>query len=188
MRVVLASASPRRHVLLKQVVDDFEICPADLDEDTLTLDDPYETAVQLATLKAKAVARVFCDAAVIGSDTVVALRDGGGWKQLSKPTDRDDAFRILSTLAGRSHVVITGVAVVKGSNVQASYAESKVTFNCVSTDQIWDYIDTGEPMDKAGAYGAQGMGSFLVKSIEGGYDTVVGLPVELVKRLLAKFA
>jgi septum formation protein len=184
MRVILASASPRRHELLKQIVTDFEICPADLDEDALTLANPYETAVLLAQQKAASVFAKNPDALVIGSDTVVALQTPDGWMQLSKPTDPDDAFRILKTLSGRTHSVITGVAVVSATRSDSKFAESLVTFQNVTDPEIWEYIQTGEPMDKAGAYGAQGMGSFLVKHIEGGFDTVVGLPVELLREMM----
>jgi septum formation protein len=178
MRIILASQSPRRHELLKRVVPEFEIQVANIDEDALTVSDPYETAMKLAELKAAAVLTLNPDAIVIGSDTVVALETEAGWVQYSKPTNPDDAFRILSTLRGRTHSVITGVAVLSASRREVFFDEAKVTFHPVTDSQIWEYIETGEPMDKAGAYGAQGMGSFLVANLDGSFDTVVGLPVE----------
>ena len=185
MRFVLASASPRRHELLRQVVPEFDIDPADIDEDALTSSDPVETAERLALLKAQAVLARHPDAVVIGSDTVVALADG---TQFSKPADEQDAFEILSTLRGRSHYVITGVAVISVQREQLGHDRTEVVFNHVSDQELRDYIATGEPMDKAGAYGAQGMGSFLVQELRGSFDTVVGLPVELTRRLIAELS
>lgn len=182
MRIILASQSPRRHELLKRVVPEFEIQVANIDEDALTVSDPYETAMKLAELKAAAVLTLNPDALVIGSDTVVALEAEAGWVQYSKPTNPDDAFRILSTLRGRTHSVITGVAVLSASRREVFFDETKVTFHPVTDSQIWEYIETGEPMDKAGAYGAQGMGSFLVANLDGSFDTVVGLPVSTLKK------
>ncbi|HLP00133.1 MAG TPA: Maf family protein [Fimbriimonas sp.] len=183
MRFVLASASPRRHELLKQVVPDFDIDPADIDEDAFTSADPVQTAETLALLKAKSVLVRHPDAVVIGSDTVVALPDG---TQFTKPLDEQDAFEILSSLRGRSHWVITGVAVVSATNQLVGYDRTEVLFNPVSDQELRDYIATGEPMDKAGAYGAQGMGSFLVQELRGNFDTVVGLPIELTRRLVTE--
>lgn len=186
MKVVLASASPRRHELLKQVVAEFEIEPADIDEDGLTVTDPYETAMRLAEAKARHVAKNHPGKIVIGSDTVVALRIDNKWVQYSKPTSHANAIEILSQLSGKTHSVITGVSVVRDEKVETSFAETQVTFHSVSPAQIQEYVQTGEPMDKAGAYGAQGMGAFLVEKLEGSFDTVVGLPVSLVREMISK--
>lgn len=183
MRIVLASASPRRHELLREVVPEFEIDPADIDEDAFTSPDPVETAERLALLKAQGVLARHPEAIVIGSDTVVALTDG---TQFTKPVDEDDAFAILSSLRGRSHWVITGVAVVSAARERVGHDRTEVVFNQVGDQELWDYIATGEPMDKAGAYGAQGMGSFLVRELRGNFDTVVGLPLELTRRLISE--
>ncbi|MBS1701147.1 MAG: septum formation inhibitor Maf [Armatimonadetes bacterium] len=178
--VILASASPRRHQLLKQVVEDFLIVPTDIDEDALTTDDPIQTAETLAFEKANAVPKTYENPVIIGCDTVVAL-DG---RQYAKPRDRADAIRILQTLRGRTHQVITGVAVLAPHQSVVSHCVTHVSFNDVSDQEIENYVDTGEPMDKAGAYGAQGMGSFLVKSLDGPFDNVVGLPLDLTRELL----
>lgn len=187
-KVVLASASPRRQELLRRIIPDFLVDPADLDEDALTLEDPFETAKSLALAKARHVAKRHPGALVIGSDTVVALSEGipsaKTFLQLAKPTDEADAFRILSLLRGKTHLVITGVAVVRDDHEQADTAQAEVEFHDVSDESLWDYIRTGEPMDKAGAYGAQGMGAFLVKELRGEFETVVGLPMQLMSKLL----
>ena len=183
--VVLASASPRRRELLKKVISEFIVDPADLDEDALTLNDPYETAVALAVAKAECVARRHISPFVIGSDTIVALpRGDGSFKQFGKPRDFDEAFDFLNELCGKTHLVITGVAIITPYKSVCAHAVAEVEFNSVSHAQLNDYIQTGEPMDKAGAYGAQGMGAFLVKEIRGDFETVVGLPTELLRNML----
>ena len=180
MQVVLASASPRRHELLRQIVAEFVIEATNIDEDALTLLDPIQTAETLAFEKARAVKGKYVDPVIIGCDTVVAM-DG---EQFTKPVDFDDAVRILRSLQGRTHQVITGVAVLSATQSVVGHCVTNVTFHDVSDALIEEYVQTGEPMDKAGAYGAQGMGSFLVASLDGPFDNVVGLPLELTKALL----
>lgn len=183
--VVLASASPRRQELLKKVVRDFIADPADLDEDALTLLDPFQTAEKLALAKAESVAQRHFGKWVLGSDTVVALPWGdGSFKQFGKPRDIDEAFDFLNELCGKTHLVITGVAIVTPDKSVYTHAVAEVEFNIVSQGQLNDYVQTGEPMDKAGAYGAQGMGAFLVKELRGDFETVVGLPTGLVRTML----
>lgn len=186
MPVILASASPRRHELLKQIVNEFLIVPTNIDEDALTLEDPFETAETLAFEKARAVPTGYENPVVIGCDTVVAMQIDETWRQFTKPTSKEDAIRILQALRGKTHLVITGVAVLTPMMSVVSHCVTDVTFNEVSDAQIEDYVNTGEPMDKAGAYGAQGMGSFLVKELNGPFDNVVGLPLALTRELLAK--
>lgn len=190
--IVLASSSPRRQELLKQLFDNFTVDPADIDEDALTTSDPTETAEDLALAKAQAVAKRHPDALVIGSDTVVALETEGGWVQYAKPADEDDAFRILSTLSGKTHWVITGVAVVGPRGSHVSSDSTGVTFKVLDPDSIWEYIRTGNPMDKAGAYGAQVLTNDprfdFLEGLDGRMDTVVGLPVDLVQSLVAAYA
>ncbi|MEI7575583.1 MAG: Maf family protein [Armatimonadota bacterium] len=184
-RIVLASASPRRHELLKKVVAEFVVDPADLDEDALTLDDPFQTAEKLALAKAECVAGRHPGDWMIGSDTVVALPLGDGiFRQFGKPKDSDEAFEFLNELCGKTHLVITGVAIVTPSKSVCAHAVAEVEFNVVSQAQLNDYVHTQEPMDKAGAYGAQGMGAFLVKELRGDFQTVVGLPTFLVRQML----
>ena len=182
MQVVLASASPRRHELLKQIVADFVIEATNIDEDALTLIDPVQTAETLAFEKAKAAKSHYKNPAIIGCDTVVAL-DG---VQFTKPVDHEDAVRILRALRGKTHQVITGVAVLTAFSSVVGHCVTNVTFNDVSDDEIEAYVQTREPMDKAGAYGAQGMGAFLVEKLDGPFDNVVGLPLELTRQLLTQ--
>lgn len=182
--VVLASASPRRHELLKQVVDEFLIDPADIDEESLTVADPFETAEQLALAKATSVAARHPGCIVIGCDTVVALQSGETWEQFAKPVSFEDAVRMLRELSGRTHIVVTGVSVVYENQAKTSHAFTRVTFSDLSEETIREYVATGEPMDKAGAYGAQGMAGGFVTMLDGDLDTVIGLPVKLVQELL----
>jgi len=190
--IVLASSSPRRQELLGQLFDTFTVDPADIDEDALTTSDPTETAEDLALAKAQEVAKRHPEALVIGSDTVVALETDEGWVQYAKPSDPEDAFRILSTLSGKTHWVITGVAVVGPRGSHVSSDSTGVTFRELNPDSIWEYIRTGNPMDKAGAYGAQVLTNDprfdFLEALEGRMDTVVGLPVDLVQSLVAAYA
>jgi septum formation protein len=186
MQVILASASPRRHELLKRIVSEFLIVPTDIDEDAMTTSDPFETAEKLAFEKANAVPPGYTDSVILGCDTVVALQKNGVWIQYTKPVDADDAIRILQELRGKTHQVITGVAVLSAFTTSVGHCVTHVQFNEATDVEIEAYVRTGEPMDKAGAYGAQGMGSFLVKELDGPFDNVVGLPLQLTRELLAK--
>jgi septum formation protein len=183
MRIILASKSPRRRELLSGVVDNFEIITRDTDE---TLPDgmhPSRGVEVLAVRKGKAVADVIDgDAIVISSDTLVEL----GGVALGKPLDRDDAYVMLRSLSGRWHNVHTGVAVHRGGRVWSGVSTTRVSFRELSDAEIYEYIDTGEPMDKAGAYGIQGLGGKFVTEYDGDYDTVVGLSVSLVKCLIER--
>lgn len=182
--MVLASASPRRQELLAQLVEAYEVVPARLDEDALTDPDPLTTARVLAREKALAVSAARPDALVIGGDTVVALPEEGAWRQLAKPADPQDAERMLSELAGRTHVVATGICLV-GPGVFSSFVEqSKVTFRRLTSEEISRYVATGEPMDKAGAYGLQGDARDFVERVEGSVTNVIGLPVEALREAL----
>lgn len=182
--VVLASASPRRRELLRPLVPGFRVVPADLDEDALTLEDPFATAESLAVAKAMHVSARCRGSLVIAADTVVALPGDSGWMQLTKPTDVHDAHRILRRLAGRTHVVVTGVALVQLGHLVSFAERSEVTFRELTDEEIVAYIATGEPMDKAGAYGLQGGAVDFVVNIEGSRNNVIGLPTE---RLMKEF-
>lgn len=184
--VVLASASPRRRALLAQLVLEFEVVPADVDEDALTLADPWKTAQKLAEVKAAAVAARRPDALVIAGDTVVAVPEGDGYRQLGKPQDPADAERMLSALSGREHVVVTGVALVWPGGEAAFPETTRVRFRVLTSEQIRGYVLTGEPMDKAGAYGAQGMASGFIERLDGSYTNVIGLPIEALEEALAR--
>lgn len=183
MEFILASSSPRRQQLLELIGLTFKIVVSQTEEDNAKDLPPHELAVVQARDKAVDVSRqVSCEAIVIGADTIVVL-DG---KVFGKPVDRKDAVRMLTALAGREHTVITGVAVVKGSQIYTGYSTTHVKIRNLSLPQIERYVDTGEPMDKAGAYAIQGRGTLLVESINGCYNNVVGLPLVLLSELLGQ--
>ncbi len=180
-RLVLGSRSPRRVELLQAIGVDFVQRIPDIEESPRPGELPYVYAVRLAEEKALEIA-AGCDAIdiVIGCDTIVVL----GEHILEKPTDQDDAHRLLTTLSGKQHVVCSALALAGPHGLlKSGYELTTVYFHHVTPQQISDYIQSGEPMDKAGAYGIQGMGSFLVDRIEGNLDTVVGLPRSLLDRL-----
>lgn len=182
-KIVLASQSPRRQELLKDIVSEFEICPSDAEEIVPCGLKAEQTAEYLALIKAEDVSDLHKGAVVIGSDTVVVVDD----RILGKPKDRDEAFLMLRALSGRVHKVITGCALVCDDKKFSFSVETKVSFFELSDDEINGYIDTGDCYDKAGAYGIQSQGKTLVESIDGDYYTVVGLPVARLKRELHKF-
>ena len=168
-RVILASASPRRRELLRLIGIEHEVRPADIDEGYLPHETPPAHAERLAREKASAIDE---DGAVtIGSDTIVVV-DGD---VLGKPRDRAHAHEMLRRLSGRSHVVMTGVAVRWQGRVASGLEQVGVTFRALGDEEIERYIDTGEPMDKAGAYGIQGFGATIVERVDGDYFAVMGL-------------
>ena len=180
MRVILASASPRRKELLKKIFDVFEIIPSEVEETYPEKIEVNEIPVYLADKKATSVFIENPDALVIASDTVVLLDD----MILGKPSDKNDAFFMLSMLSGKQHKVVTGVAVIYRNMKITMNVETAVNFYELSKREILEYIETGEPMDKAGAYGIQGYGAKFVKSIIGDYNNVVGLPVSALYQTL----
>lgn len=183
MSLILASGSPRRKELLQLVTPDFIVHPVDADE-ALPAGMPVEMAAAfLADKKAAAGALLFPEDIVLGCDTVVLLDD----EIMGKPKDRDDAFRMLRALSGETHTVMTGVSLYHGRQTTVFTTETDVTFYTLSDAEIHAYLDTGEPFDKAGAYGIQGKGSLLIQRIEGDYFNVVGLPVAALSRQLAAF-
>jgi septum formation protein len=187
--VVLASASPRRAELLATVVRDFEIVPAEVDEEALTSDDPWATASGLASAKAHRVARNRPDALVIGGDTVVALRtaDHALWKQLGKPQDAEEAAVMLGLLSGRTHTVITGVTLVWPAGSHRFVEASEVTFRQLAESEIRQYAASGEPLDKAGGYAIQGGAAGFVERLEGSWENVVGLPIGTLVSIMIGF-
>ncbi|MBL8067001.1 MAG: septum formation protein Maf [Armatimonadetes bacterium] len=182
--VVLASGSPRRQELLSQLVDGFLVDPADVDEDALTVEDPWQTAKILAREKALEVFARHPDSIVIGGDTVVAIEIEGVMTQLSKPVDEGDAARMLGLLSGKTHEVLTGICIKWPKGISSFVERSEVTFAPMTDGQIRSYIATGEPMDKAGAYGLQGGARQYVTQIRGDADSVIGLPVGRVREAL----
>lgn len=183
MSLILASGSPRRKELLGLITNHFVVHPVDADE-TLPAGMPVEmAAAYLADLKAKTAAAIFPEDIIIGCDTVVLLGD----EIMGKPKDRADAHRMLRALSGETHSVLTGVSLYHGTQTTVFTTETLVTFYPLSDAEIESYLDTGEPFDKAGAYGIQGKGSLLVQGIEGDYFNVVGLPVAGLSRALKQF-
>ena len=183
MRKILASASPRRQELLKYIVPDFDIIPADIDETLPEGTQADKAAEYLSVKKAEHIAARHPDSLVIGSDTVVII-DG---EILGKPSDEKDAERMLKKLSGQVHTVVTGVCLSMNGRSESFSKETKVRFYPLSDKEISDYIATGEPMDKAGAYGIQGFGSVLIEGIEGDFFNVMGLPVASLKRKMEEF-
>lgn len=183
-KIILASQSPRRRELLEQVGITFEVVPSVVEE-KITKDHPVEIVIELSAQKALDVGNseqnyALCGDVVIGADTVVAI-DG---KIMGKPGNREEAIGMLNRLQGRTHSVFTGVTLYHKDPVNpesVSFAkETKVTFYPMSPEEIEAYVDTGEPMDKAGAYGIQGLSAVFVEKIDGDYNNVVGLPVGAV--------
>lgn len=181
MKIILASQSPRRIELLKQITTDFEVMPTPVEETIDSNLTPSENAVALALKKAQWVSDHHKNRLVIGADTMVVLDQ----EIIGKPTDKKDAFAILKRLGGREHEVITGVAVINGGTFKTATV-STVTFKVLSDGEIRGYIDTGEPMDKAGAYAIQGKGAFMVSGYQGSHTNIIGFPMETVRDLLYK--
>ena len=179
--VILASQSPRRIELLKTVIKNFRIVPSKIDGVCDINLSPEENAILLGRKKATWVAKEHPHNLVIGADTMVVLKN----KIIGKPTDAENARQILRQLSGQEHKVITGVAVVH-SKIFSAVSISHVRIKVLNTREINSYVESGEPMDKAGAYAIQGEGSFLIKSYSGSYSNIVGLPMGLLKDLLQK--
>ncbi len=181
MRYILASKSPRRKELLGEIISDFEIITKDVDESLPEGIHPQSGVEILALRKGKAVAdEVGEGCIVISSDTLVEI----GGTPLGKPVDRNDAIAMLKMLSGKAHNVHTGVAVHFGGRAYSGVATTAVYFREMTDLEIEEYVDSGDPMDKAGSYGIQSGGGKFVEKIEGDYDTVVGLSVSLTKRLI----
>jgi septum formation protein len=177
-RVILASASPRRKELLAYIISEFDVIPSGIDE--MATGSPKRQVEMLAKDKAADIASQYPDALVIGADTLVAV-DG---QVLGKPKDTADAAAMLRLLSGRTHTVYTGVAVVGSGGTHTAVESTRVTFAPLSDDEITEYIATGEPMDKAGAYGIQGYGGKYITGIEGCFFNVMGLPLNRLYTIL----
>jgi septum formation protein len=179
-RLVLASASPRRTDVLLQLGLRAEVRPADVDEAYLPGESPEEHVERLAQAKARAIAEAVPDAMVIGGDTVVL----DGSRVLGKPVDSPDAVRMLQSLSGRRHHVLSALALAGPFGMVSSVARAEVLFRSVDAETVAAYVETGEPLDKAGAYGIQGLGAALVEEIRGDYYCVKGFPVAAFLDLL----
>lgn len=185
-KIILASSSPRRKELLERYNLDLKIYKPQVNETEAVGEEPIEIAMALAFEKAYWVSNQFKNSEIIiGADTIV-ISDN---KILGKPKDEKDAFRILNLLSGKEHSVITGISIIKAnSNIKIiDYEETKVKFRELSKEKIDRYINTQEPMDKAGSYGIQGYGEILVEKINGCYSNVVGLPLGKLDYLLNRF-
>lgn len=188
--IYLASKSPRRKSLLQEWNIDFEVLvdpDHEVDETPRLNEKPLDYVKRMSREKAELVYRYIREqkldfAPILASDTIVEL-DG---KILQKPQDNTDAFKMLSKLSGRTHHVISAVSIITENSVLTDYSISKVTFNTLSHEQIQDYIQTGEPMDKAGSYAIQGKASTFIKNFEGSYSGIVGLPKTITLSLIGK--
>lgn len=180
MKIVLASQSPRRQELIKLITDDVRVQVADIDE-TMEANKPvYDEVARVSLLKALAIGKT--EDIIVAADTVVVCDE----RVLGKPKDEDDAFRMLSMLSGRTHQVMTGLSVVKGDAHISVTEVTDVYFRKLTDEEIWAYIKTGDPMDKAGSYGIQSGAAVFVEKINGDYFNVVGLPVCRLNTLLQK--
>jgi septum formation protein len=183
-KLILASSSPRRRQILSDAHVRFEIrIPPNINEESLS-PDPVEHVLSVSRAKAESISPQIAEGIILGADTIVVLNG----EILGKPQDKREAFLILKKLSGKTHTVYTGITLINKLNGKtlSDYDSTEVTFNRLEEDKIGSYIETGEPMDKAGAYGIQGMGAFLVKEIKGNLDNVIGLPTEKLKEMLKK--
>ncbi len=183
-KFILASSSPRRAEILRKKKIEFEIIhPENIEEKDIS-SDPVDHVLALSERKAKSVSDKLKEGLILGADTIVVLAG----EILGKPEDKKDAQRILRKLSGKVHRVYTGLCLVDKSKdeIFSDYDCTEVKFNELEEKDIMNYIATGEPMDKAGAYGIQGMGSFLVDQIKGNLDNVIGLPMKKFREMLKK--
>jgi len=180
--LILASSSPRRKELLETLRLTFAISSSEVDESFDPTLAPKDVVMELADRKAQTVFKENQDAFVIGSDTIVVANN----QILGKPADEAEAFTMLKSLSGRQHEVFTGVSIVSKAGTTKFYERTEVWFWELTDDSIRAYVKSGEPLDKAGAYGIQQLGSMLVKKINGDYFSVVGLPVSRLVRELKK--
>jgi len=178
--LVLASGSPRRSAMLADLDVDFVVMPADVDESTLSGESAVDYVMRVAKLKAQTVSALHPSDVVLSADTTVD-RDG---EILAKPVDADDAVAMLRSLSGREHLTHTAVCVVGNGSFESALVTTAVTFRSLSEEEIAWYVGTGEPLDKAGAYGIQGRAAGFISSISGSVSNVVGLPLAETVELL----
>lgn len=182
-KLILASGSPRRLELLSYFGFNLKVIKPGTDETVDPALDPQEVVISLALQKGRSVAQTTgTTTPLLSADTIVVIDN----EIINKPLDREDAVKMIAKLSGRTHSVFTGVAIFFNDKVDTFFVKSDVTFKKLSAKEISDYCDTEEPYDKAGAYAVQGIGSFMVKSINGSYSNVIGLPVSEVIEHLQK--
>ncbi len=182
-KLLLASQSPRRKELLEQTGIECQVIPSNINEEKIPLKKPEEYVKELSYAKAEMVSRIYADIWILGADTIVVVED----QILGKPESDDHAMEMLTLLTNREHLVYTGFCILnkKKTSVIKNVVKTKVYFKSLSEQEIRWYVKTKEPFDKAGAYGIQGVGAFLVKRISGSYSNVVGLPVcEVIETLM----
>ncbi len=183
-KLILASGSPRRSEILGFVGWSFEKHVADIDETELDGENPADYVQRLAKEKAEAVAQNYKDVLVLGADTTVVIDN----KIIGKPVDLDDARKMLKMLSGCEHKVLTGVALVQGDVTKVGLQTTKVSFNEMNDEEIEFLVKFGEPLDKAGGYAVQAQAALFIEKIEGDYWNVVGLPINLVYRMVMEFS
>lgn len=182
--IILASGSPRRAKLLSDLGLEFKVVPSQIDESLSSdISKPQDIVMELSKLKALDVAQTHYADTIIGADTVVVFEE----EILGKPKDDEDAYRMLKKLSGERHVVYTGVTIVKGEKIKTFVSEAEVSMKPLSDLEIRNYIKTGEPKDKAGAYAIQGEGAQLVENYKGDFFTIVGLPLKDLLESLKEF-
>ncbi len=183
--IILASTSPRRAELLKQIGIEFTAYASNLDEEQIISDTPAKMVMDLALAKAQKVASSVKNGLIIGSDTIVVTEN----QILGKPAGSKDAKAMLTKLSGKIHSVFTGLALIKqpGNKIMVDFEETEVKFRRLTPSEIEAYVAAGEPLDKAGAYGIQGKGAVLVEGINGCYFNVVGLPIAKLVTMLKEF-
>lgn len=181
MKIILASRSPRRQELLSKLGYQFDIVAPEISEALIAGEGPAEHVLRLSLEKARAIGIHYPNDLVIGADTIVVAADS----ILGKPASSAEAITMLKLLSGKSHVVYTALTlmILKENITRSDFDSTRVVFNELSQESILEYVRSGEPLDKAGAYGIQGMGSFLVNHYEGEFDTVIGFPTKLFARL-----
>lgn len=181
MKIILASRSPRRRELLSKLGYQFNMVAPEISETPIVGEGPAEHVLRLSLEKARAIGVHYPNDLVIGADTIVVTDDS----ILGKPDSEADALAMLKLLSGKPHVVYTALTllILKEAIAKSDFDSTRVVFNELSQDAILEYVKSGEPLDKAGAYGIQGMGSFLVHHYEGEFDTVIGFPTKLFTRL-----
>jgi len=174
-KIILASRSPRRKQLLEQLGLEFEIQESEYEEDMTIMEDPYELVKFLALKKTEAVAKDYEDAIIIGADTFIVFRN----KFLGKPKDENEARSMLKSISGNKLSVVTGYAIIdtKSKKTVNDYDEAILEFRKIEEEEIDDYIKTGIPLDRAGAFGVQDKAAVFIKRIEGDYNSIVGLPI-----------
>ena len=179
--IVLASKSPRRRELMKRITTDFIVYDSNVDEDKFRVFPPIEACRMISYSKAMTARKEYPNDTIVAADTVVILNNEG----INKPKDREDAFNILRKLSNKTHEVVTSLVVIKEGKITGNIVISQVTFNDLSDELINAYIESGSPLDKAGAYGIQDNDKFpIVKEYKGSYDNIVGFPVDEIKEVL----